>query len=364
MPGDYGQGGIEKPGLPRCPGRGSAARFSLRLVSLAALVALAGTAAAVSVGAGSGGPGCARPKLDAAYSERGQRHPRRAPGRLGQRAASLPRRAHICGGPSPVPPSADARWAAGRAPPQPADRLRRLLPPLRHPERAERRRHGAAARRRRKPDRLAAGERVAALSSTSARAGTSATGRASPGSRSRICAAATCRSCGRATSTLDGVRYRQESFATRLPRVTRARQLHPAARRSAPLGRAEGIRPLHAVGRLPARHAGASPVQPGREAASLVARLRHERKEPAHRLRGLGRPSFAAEAVPAEQRDLQAREALGERLLGSVRVAAGATFRVPERAGHERRAESRHPEPAHVVADTASATRTSAFPGS
>jgi hypothetical protein len=38
-------------------------------VSLAALVALAGTAAAVSVGAGSGGPGCARPKLDAAYSD-------------------------------------------------------------------------------------------------------------------------------------------------------------------------------------------------------------------------------------------------------------------------------------------------------
>ena len=68
MPGDYGQGGIEQPGRPRCPSRDSAARITLRLTSLAALVALAGAAAAVSVGAGSGGPSCARPKLDAAYS--------------------------------------------------------------------------------------------------------------------------------------------------------------------------------------------------------------------------------------------------------------------------------------------------------
>ena len=68
VPSYRGEREIDAPGLSRCLGRHSAARTAARLGLLVLLVALAGTAAAVSVEAG-GGPLCAKRKADAAYMD-------------------------------------------------------------------------------------------------------------------------------------------------------------------------------------------------------------------------------------------------------------------------------------------------------
>ena len=68
VPSYRGEREIDAPGLSRCLGRHSAARTAARLGLLVLLIALAGTAAAVSVEAG-GGPLCAKRKADAAYMD-------------------------------------------------------------------------------------------------------------------------------------------------------------------------------------------------------------------------------------------------------------------------------------------------------
>ena len=329
VPSYRGEREIDAPGLSRCLGRHSAARTAARLGLLVLLVALAGTAAAVSVEAG-GGPLCAKRKADAAYMDGVNETLAAHQDVWGNELLRSPDGPTYAGVRRYLHPLMLVGRPAGLGPSRLTDSGVYYLP-FGRPERVERSEHGAAARRRREPDRLAAGERLAALARRR-REWTRAL-RVVPRAAgdSRICAAAICRSSRRATST-------RTAFATgrsRSPRASRARGRSSASCGCTSIRAGSEVRRAYVrftpSGGLRAGRACAPRLQPGRNAAALIARLRHDTEAAAHGLRGLARPARADRNRSSLGSATYKRARRSVSAYWARRVAGAATFRVPER---------------------------------
>ena len=195
----------------------ASARPWTRSALLALVLSLAVVSGAVTAHTSPATPTCAALHNDSAYTDAVLGALAASKDVWGNELLSSPDGPTYDGDPS-LPSPADGRRPARGPEPEAADRLRRLLPGLRAAARERRRRRGAAARGRREPDRLAARQR----------AEPDALGR--PPARERYGTCLSRLSTPRLadgylpileTSYVDsrGVRYRQESFAARIPQT-------------------------------------------------------------------------------------------------------------------------------------------------
>ena len=346
VPSYRGEREIDAPGLSRCLGRHSAARTAARLGLLVLLVALAGTAAAVSVEAG-GGPLCAKRKADAAYMDGVNETLAAHQDVWGNELLRSPDGPTYAGVRRYLHPLMLVGRPAGLGPSRLTDSGVYYLP-FGVPSGS----NGASRVQLHVADgsqivsRLASGSRLSLDVGASGheRYGSCLARLAQPHLRGGYLPILE-------TSYVDadGVRYRQESFATRLPR-TRALvsfvRLHIDPRRSEVRRAYVRFTPSGGLGRGARARLVFSPGGTLRRSSLVYAT---KRQEAAHGLRGLARSARATSTVPAWERDLQAGEADGEHVLGAPRRRRG-DVPGPREAGHERRAQPPDPEHAHVVA--------------